>query len=300
MVRPSRLARKDRREHERQQENLRKQQLPTCNGCNLCSAKNTREIKRTTRDSDVPLSQQHVNRQSPRSKLRQFLKRDMLQGNILIATPHVTVAGRADDLGFGAEKERLVYWTDASKREDLRCGIGVVHQSSTELWDGLSWSVRASTDTHVLEIYAIAKALELAGERCRAVEAEQRPSSVCMYSDCSSALDFFLQPWQSLARLRAIPYGEELVGPGLLAVEELSVLNIPVELRWVRGHAGILGNQLADRAAKRGAKHSVGRRRAGLLMTLCGRREENGLQVAHTSRPIPWRMRLHPSTRCSS
>ncbi|KAL9602431.1 MAG: hypothetical protein Q9219_001855 [cf. Caloplaca sp. 3 TL-2023] len=174
----------------------------------------------------------------------------MLQGSILIAAPHVAVAGTVDDLGFAAEQERMVYWTDASRRDDLRCGIGVVHQSSTESWDKLSWSVRASTETQVLEIYAIAKALELAGERCHAVEAEQRPSGV-----------------------------EQLVGPGMPAVEELSILNIPVELGWVPGHAGILGNQLTDRAAKKGANHSVGRRRAGLLMTVRGRNEGNGLQT---------------------
>ena len=149
--------------------------------------------------------------------------------------------------------------------------------------------MRASEKTQILEIYAIAKALELAEERCRTVEAEQRPSSLC-----EKALDFFLQPWQSLARLREIPDGEELIGPGLLAVEELSSLDVQMELGWVPGHAGKLVNQLADQAANRGSKHCVGRRRAGRLMTLCGKREGNGL---HTSRPIPWRLHLHPSTQ---
>ncbi|KAL8871818.1 MAG: hypothetical protein Q9174_002429 [Haloplaca sp. 1 TL-2023] len=139
-----------------------------------------------------------------------MLERDFLRGNIINAPPYDTVAGMVDDLAFGTWKQRAVYWTDASKRENLGCGIGVVHQTPTGRWDRLSWSVRASTETSVLEIYAVAKALELAGERCRTVEAEQRPSHV----------------------LREISYGMELVGLGLLAVEELSVLNIPVEIGW--------------------------------------------------------------------
>ena len=213
-----------------------------------------------------------------------------MQGSILIAGPHVTPSRIADEVGSVAEKERVVYWTDASKRENLGCGNRCCPSDfHRRLGYRLSWSVRASEKTQILEIYAIAKALELAEERCRTVEAEQRPSSLC-----EKALDFFLQPWQSLARLREIPDGEELIGPGLLAVEELSSLDVQMELGWVPGHAGKLVNQLADQAANRGSKHCVGRRRAGRLMTLCGKREGNGL---HTSRPIPWRLHLHPSTQ---
>lgn len=196
----------------------------------------------------------------------------------------------ANDFDFDAQQDRLVYWTDASRLKHFGCGIGVVYRSSTDMWAELSWSVRASTKTLVLEIYAIAKALEIAGERCRTAEAEQRPSSVCVYSDCPDALEYFLQFGQSLGGLAKIPYGGELVGPGLLAAEEISILKIAVELRYVPGHTAILGNVKADRAAKRGAKHSVGTRKAGLLMTQCGRRGELGLHAAQAFRSIPWRM----------
>ena len=188
--------------------------------------------------------------------------------------------------------------TDASRLgdRDFSCGIGIAYLSSPETWAELSWSIRASTDVYVLEICAIAKALEIARERVRHAEAEQRPSSVCIYSDCSGALIYFLQFGPSLAGLRKFPYGEELVGPGIHAAEELGSLKIAVELRYVPGHAGVLGNVKADRAARRGAKHSVGARKARRLMTLCGGRKMLSSQEAEAFMPFPWRTHLHPRT----
>lgn len=48
-----------------------------------------------------------------------------------------------------------------------------------------------SIKSHVLEAYAISKALEIAWERCYDMEMEQSLSSVCIYSDCLGALDYF-------------------------------------------------------------------------------------------------------------
>ncbi|KAL8929672.1 MAG: hypothetical protein Q9172_000351 [Xanthocarpia lactea] len=298
MVRPSRLARKARREHERQQEILRKQHLPICEGCDLCSAISSRRIKRATVESHVPSSQPQGHQQSRRSKLRQYLKRNHFEADILITPRHDPHVQMANDLGFSSEQDRSVYWTDASRIGDRNfcCGIGVAYLSSAETWAELSWSIRASTNLYVLEICAIAKALEIAWERCRNVEAEQRPSSVCIYSDCSDALRYFQQLGPSLAGLGRFPYGEELVGPGLHAAEELSTLKIAVELRYVPCHSGVLGNGKADRAARRGAEHSVGARRAKRLMTLCGGRKMLGSQEAQAFTPFPWRTHVHPST----
>lgn len=297
MVRPSQLARKARRAHERQQATVRKQRLTSGEDGDFGSATNAKEIEKAVRDSHVPCSQRPVHRQSPRSKLRQFLKRNLFQGDILIVPYHVNVARLVDDSSLNVEQNRSVYWTDASLLRNLSGGIGVVYRSATEPWAELSWSVRASTNTYALEIYAIAKALEIARERCCIMELEQRPNSVCVYSDCFDALKYFLRFGKTLMGLRSIPYGKELVGPGLLAAEELSTLNIAVELRYVPGHAGYVGNVRADRAARRGAEHSVGARKAGRLMTPCTQRRMLGLQAAQAYRPIPWR--LHSDTSCA-
>lgn len=296
MARPSRLARKVRRAHERRQVDLRKQKSNVCECCDICPVTEVREIEKAIGESLVPPSQPQAHQRSRRSELRQFLKRNRFEADILVTLGHVQHARLASDLESRADQGRSVYWTDASRlgTEDYGCGIGVTYRFSTEKWAELSWSVRASIDVFVLEIYAIAKALEIARERCRNVEAEHRPGSVCVYSDCEDALRYFLQFERSLSRLGEIPYGGELVGPGLQAAEELCVLKITVELRFVPGHAGIVGNVKADRAAKRGAKHSVGPRKAGRLITQCGGREMLGSPEAQVFTPIPWRTHPQP------
>ncbi|KAL8937235.1 MAG: hypothetical protein Q9216_004527 [Gyalolechia sp. 2 TL-2023] len=236
MVRPSKIARKARRAHKRQHEDLRKQQqLPISEYCHLCSATKPREIKKAIGESHGPSSQPQAPQRFRRSKLPHFLKRNRFPAGILVALSHVSQAQTANDPEFGTERDRSVYWADASRRGDgdFSCGIGVAHQYTTETWVELSWSIRASTDVSVLEIYAIAKALEVAGERCLNMEPEHRPKGL----------------------LRKIPYGEELVGPGLHAAEKLDTLKVAVELRWVPSHAGILGNEKADHAAKRGQRN---------------------------------------------
>jgi ribonuclease HI len=161
---------------------------------------------------------------------------------------------------------RLVYWTDGSRLKDS-CGIGISYCFSTETWIELSWRVRRTTKTHILEIYAIAKALEIALVHYRNVKAKQRPSKVCIYSDCPGALEYFDRFRRTLIGLQRIPNGEELVGPGIIAANNLSALKVRVELKYVPGHAGIQGNLKADRAARRGAKHPIGKTGAGKLMT---------------------------------
>ena len=155
------------------------------------------------------------------------------------------------------EQDRWVFWTDGSRFDDCRCGIGVVYRSSTLSWAELCWSAPRSIKAHVLEVYAISKALEIAWERCRDVEMEQRPSSVCIYSDCSVALKHFSRFRQTLTGLKELPYGEVLVGPGINAAERLSVLQVAIKLQYVPGHSSIQGNTYAHRAARKGAKFSL-------------------------------------------
>lgn len=168
------------------------------------------------------------------------------------------------------EQDRLVFWTDGSRFDDCRCGIGVVYRTSTFSWTKLSWSAPKSIKSHVLEAYAISKALEIAWERCHDMEMEQRPSSVCIYSDCPGALDYFLKFRQTLAGLKELPYGEVLVGPGIIAAERLSVLEIATRLQYVPGHSSIQGNTYAHRAARKGAKFVIEKRRPGKSMIAVG------------------------------
>jgi ribonuclease HI len=136
-------------------------------------------------------------------------------------------------------------------------GIGVVYRSSTLSWVKLCWSAPGSRKAHVLEVYAISKALEIAWKRCRDVEMEQRPNSICIYSDCSGALEYFSRFRQTLSGLKELPYGEVLVGPGIITAERLSVLKVAIKLQYVPGHSSIQGNTYAHRAARKGARFLI-------------------------------------------
>jgi len=140
------------------------------------------------------------------------------------------------------EQDRLVLWTDGSRFDDCSCGIGLAYRSSTVAWTILSWSAPKSIKTHVLEVYAISKGLEIAWERFQDMGMEQKPSSVCIYSDCPGALEYFSRLRQTLTGLKELPYGEELVGPGIIAAERLSVLKVAIKLHYVPGHSSIEGN----------------------------------------------------------
>lgn len=282
MVRPSHIARKARRAHQRQQEDLRKRNLPLCQGCDLCSAVKSREIWKANRDSDIPCSQRQEPKQSRRSRIRQGLKNIVFEGAVVIRPRLDALAEAANEVRFGAELSRLVYWTDGSRMKNS-CGIGISHYTVTETWIELSWRVRRTTETIILEAYAIAKALEIALVHYRTMEAEQRPIKVHIYSDCSGALGYFARFRQNLTELWELPYGEELVGPGIVAAKTLSDLKVGVELRYVPGHADIQGNLIADRAARRGAKHPIGKRKAGNQMTECVSPGDHDIQRLHKS-----------------
>lgn len=73
----------------------------------------------------------------------------------------------------------------------------------------------------------------------------------------------------NLVELKEPVHGEELVGPGLIASEGLSALAVEVELRYFPGHSGITGNLKADLAARRGARHSVRKRKVVSLVNEC-------------------------------
>jgi hypothetical protein len=258
MARPSQIARKARRAHERQQEIIRAQKLSsTCFGFETTATrKHTNAHTSTGQQASTP--------QSLRSKIRRDLKNNLFTGIVHIVDPRdVALAVAAGEVGDCAD--RLVYWTNGS-RFDICCGIGIAYCFSAEIWTQVCWRLRKCAPTHILEVYAIAKALEVAFDYCRDLEAGQMPSNVVIYSDNLGALELFAQFRLTLVKLRQIPDGERLVGPGILAAKSLKALGIKVELRYVLGHVGVKGNLMAHLAARRGAKQGIAKQEGSLLL----------------------------------
>ena len=89
MVRPSRIARKARREHERQQALLQKHNLPLCQGCESCTAIEARAKQNLSRVGGQKRPQ------SERSRVRQGLKRTLFEGVIIMHHREIALAEAA-------------------------------------------------------------------------------------------------------------------------------------------------------------------------------------------------------------
>lgn len=265
MVRPSRIARKARREHERQQGVL-KNKHKVQGARQLCTNKQTSldthvvGCGQSTIGSLVaPKPIRGIRIGSLRRKTKRDLKNKLFKGVVVIEPSETALVSAAKEVNSYLNEDRLVLWTDGSGNETSDCGIGIAYRSSKYVWDDLSWRIRGQISTYLLEIYAIVRALEIGWDMCRNQGAERKPSKLVIYSDCSDALRRFDQFRNSLKRLENLPNAEQLIVPGIIASEALSLLEVEVELRYVPAHSGVEGNVRADRAAKIGRKNSIGK-----------------------------------------
>ncbi|KAF7938214.1 hypothetical protein EAE99_001886 [Botrytis elliptica] len=269
MVRPSRIARKVRREHERQQGILKNKhkaqgarQLSRDCGTNKQPSLDTHVVgcgQSTIGSLVAPKPIRGIRIGSLRRKTKRDLKNKLFKGVVVIEPRETALASAAKEVDSYLNEDRLVLWTDGSRNELSDCGIGIAYRSSKYVWEDLSWRIRGQISTYLLEIYAIVRALEIGWDMCRNQGAERKPSKIIIYSDCCDALRRFDQFRNSLKRLEKLTYAEQLIVPGIIASEALNVLEVEIELRYVPGHSGVEGNVRADRAAKIGRKNSIGK-----------------------------------------
>ncbi|KAF7894348.1 uncharacterized protein EAF01_009799 [Botrytis porri] len=269
MVSPSRIARKARREHERQQGILKNKhkaqsarQLSRDCGANKKTSLDTHVVgcgQSTIVSLVAPKPIYGMRTGSLRRKTKRDLKNKLFKGVVLVEPRETALARAASEVDSYLNEDRLVLWTDGSGSDFSDCGIGIAYHSSKYVWDDLSWRIRGQISTYLLEMYAIVRALEIGWDMCRNQGAERKPSKIVIYSDCSGALGIFNEFRNSPKRLKKLPNAEQLIVPGIIASEALSVLEVEVELRHVPGHSGVEGNVRADRAAKIGRKKSIGK-----------------------------------------
>ncbi|TGO66440.1 hypothetical protein BOTNAR_0061g00420 [Botryotinia narcissicola] len=269
MVRPSRIARKACREHERQQvisKNKQKaqgaRQLPRECGTNKQTSRDTHVVgcgQSTIGSLVVPKPISGIRIGSLRRKTKRDLKNKLFKGVVVIEPSETALGSAAKEVDSYSNEDRLVLWTDGPGNETSDCGICIAYRSSKYVWDDISWRIRGQISTYLLEMYAIVRALEIGWDMCRNQGVERKPSKIVIYSDCSDALRRFYQFRNSLKRLEKLPNAEQLIVPGIIASEALSLLEVEVELRYVPAHSGVEGNVRADRAAKIGRKNSIGK-----------------------------------------
>lgn len=186
---------------------------------------------------------------------------------------HVTLRDRYSATAFALNEHkssrrdtnRMVLWVDGSVSDGTSfSGMGVAFKQSC---DGLfpTWSVKsykvheervAPQASFVLEaeMWAIRQGLQAARERISHVDFSTRapaasPMTVAISSDCRPALTMIRD-----FRLGRQSCGAPILEGIIAQANALIAIGVQVYLHWVPGHAGIPGNVLADRSAKRATK----------------------------------------------
>lgn len=192
---------------------------------------------------------------------------------------HVTLRDRYSATAFALNEHkssrrdtnRMVFWVDGSVSDGTSfSGMGVTFKQSC---DGLSltWSVKsykvheervAPQASFVLEaeMWAIRQGLQVAQERISHGDFSTRapaasPMTVAIYSDCRPPLTMIRD-----LRLGGQSCGAPILEGIIAQANALIAIGVQVYLHWAPGHAGIPGNVLADRSAKRATKNNNLRR----------------------------------------
>ena len=122
-------------------------------------------------------------------------------------------------------------------------GYGVVLHKKNEDPLIISGSVGRMTDNVNCELRGIIEALKLMVVKC---SSDNSINKIFVFTDCRSAMDILAKQNNAHKRLTEL---KEVWS----SLERLKALNIDLRLVWIPGHADILGNELADVAAKKGS-----------------------------------------------
>ncbi|CCD45814.1 hypothetical protein BofuT4_P048320.1 [Botrytis cinerea T4] len=140
MVRPSQIARRARREHERQQGILQdrggaqgaRQSSRDC-GANKQTLLDTHVVgygQSTIGSLVAPKPIHGMRTGSLRRKTKRDLKNKLFKGVVVIEPRETALASAAKEVDSYLNEDRLVLWTDGSGNESSDCGIGIAYHSS--------------------------------------------------------------------------------------------------------------------------------------------------------------------------
>ena len=146
--------------------------------------------------------------------------------------------------------DSLIAFTDGSVLGSAcvgKGGYGVIFHRKDEEPQVRSGFVGRMTDNVTCEVQGIVEALNLIVGRS---ETDRGVDAAYVFTDCQSAVDILIKQGKAYEKLDVF----RGVWKNLRILKER---NIDLKLIWIPGHADIDGNELADKAAKRGSQIHV-------------------------------------------
>ena len=145
--------------------------------------------------------------------------------------------------GWSEEDQTNTVWTDGSRLEDGSVGAAVAFR------EGGSWKEEGvylgkNKEVFGAEVFAIGRALRIINER------GERGRRYTIFSDSQAAI--------SRAQHDRTGAGQTLAVDAIITTEAIADRGNTLTLRWIPSHSGIVGNERADKAAKRAAERKEG------------------------------------------
>ncbi len=146
-------------------------------------------------------------------------------------------------LSTQTKSRNAILYTDGSKlEENLGAGLCYMYKDITHQQ---SWNLGTTMEVYDAELFGIAQSLKFG---LKEVLKHQRISDIWIFSDNQAAIQRIQTTNQGSGQHLAIKCQESL--------QKLIEKKVTPHIHWVPGHEDIKGNELADEAAKSGARQS--------------------------------------------
>ena len=138
----------------------------------------------------------------------------------------------------------LAIWSDGSRLENGRCGVGIAWQEPGGTWKTRGYSLGKGCQVSDAELLGVVRALQVAEK-----VGDQRPVIILLESQAAIARLQHTQPGP----------GQALVIQAHAIAKRLHTQGRQPTIQWVPGHAGVKGNEKANQVAKQAAGKPPGR-----------------------------------------
>ena len=136
----------------------------------------------------------------------------------------------------------MILYSDGSKNEQLnKVGAGVFYTTNFVKNQSFSWNLESGVEVFDAELFAIEQAFKIAWQN-----KQLNTDKVWIFSDSQAAIKRLKK-----SNLKAGQYYVQSIKNWTKKFQDIA---IQLHLEWVPGHMNIRGNELADKAAKKGTE----------------------------------------------